>query len=199
MSESKNHQMPHVNSNLQISPKIQNSSSFLGRNGHNIGLKKEFPINSEEELSVKKKMKNLEAFEDFPAKNYNNYQSCESLKWFSLDNIHEREKQAMPEFFNGKCPSKTPKIYKLYRNFIVKLNRKNPRIYLTATCCRRNLAGDACSIIRLYNFLDNNGIINFNYDPKTRVGYKLFEPSRVLGEKDNSSGHILYNKAESFI
>lgn len=28
--------------------------------------------------------------------------------WFSLDDIHQLEKDSMPEFFCGKYPSKTP-------------------------------------------------------------------------------------------
>ena len=44
--------------------------------------------------------------------------------------------------------------------------RQNPRIYLTAMACRKNLAGDVCSILRIHAFLEHWGIINFNFDPK---------------------------------
>ncbi len=89
--------------------------------------------------------------------------SCAS--WFDLETIHEIEERALPEFFCGKYPSKTPQVYKEYRNFIVKLYRANPNSYLSATTCRRHLAGDVCSIIRIHAFLEHWGLINFSVDP----------------------------------
>lgn len=53
--------------------------------------------------------------------------------WFSLDQIHEIEKDSLPEFFNGRFPSKTPAVYKEYRNFMILLYRQYPQAYLTAT------------------------------------------------------------------
>jgi SWI/SNF related-matrix-associated actin-dependent regulator of chromatin subfamily C len=40
---------------------------------------------------------------------------------------------SLPEFFNGKYPSKTPLTYKEYRNFMFQLYRQNPVSYLAAT------------------------------------------------------------------
>jgi len=40
---------------------------------------------------------------------------------------------SLPEFFSGKYPSKTPDIYKEYRNFMVLLYRQNTLGYLSAT------------------------------------------------------------------
>ena len=88
--------------------------------------------------------------------------SCAS--WFDIDKIHQIEKDYLPEFFSGK-PTKTPDIYKKYRNFIIDLYRQNPTFYLNSTTCRKNLAGDACSIMRIHSFLEHWGIINFNMDP----------------------------------
>ena len=53
--------------------------------------------------------------------------------WFSLDEVHDIEKDSMPEFFNASFPSKNAKTYKEYRNFMVLLYRQNPAAYLTAT------------------------------------------------------------------
>jgi len=39
--------------------------------------------------------------------------------------------------------------------------RLNPTEYLTSTACRRNLAGDVCSIIRVHGFLEQWGLINY--------------------------------------
>lgn len=85
--------------------------------------------------------------------------------WFDPNGIHEIERESLPEFFVGKL-TKTPQLYKKYRNFIIDMYRQNPRAYLTATACRRNLAGDACTILRVHAFLEHWGLINFNFDPK---------------------------------
>lgn len=90
--------------------------------------------------------------------------SCSA--WFSLESIHSIEKTALSEYFGNKI-SKTPEIYKRYRNYIVQLYRSNPQTYLTATACRRALSGDACGITRIHKFLEHWGIINFNVDPES--------------------------------
>jgi hypothetical protein len=54
-------------------------------------------------------------------------------QWFKFDDIHEIEQKALPEFFCGKFPAKTPEVYKDYRNYIINLYRENLNTYLTAT------------------------------------------------------------------
>ncbi len=89
--------------------------------------------------------------------------------WFSLEDIHEIEMRSLPEFFCGKYPSKTPEVYTQYRNFMVRLYREAPDCYLSATTCRRHLAGDACAIMRVHALLEHWGLINFNVEPHLRV------------------------------
>lgn len=62
-----------------------------------------------------------------------------SAAWFNINSIHKIERDMLPEFFKGGKPSKTPEVYMKYRNFIITLYRMNPRNYLSATTCRRNL------------------------------------------------------------
>lgn len=81
--------------------------------------------------------------------------------WFSLASLHAIEKRSLPEFFNGKNRSKTPTIYKDYRDFMIHTYRLNPSEYLTVTACRRNLAGDVCAIMRVHAFLEQWGLINY--------------------------------------
>lgn len=64
-----------------------------------------------------------------------------SAAWFNINSIHKIERDMLPEFFKGGKPSKTPDVYLKYRNFIITLYRMNPRNYLSATTCRRNLVG----------------------------------------------------------
>lgn len=88
--------------------------------------------------------------------------------WFSLSTIHPIERKSLPEFFSKRNRSKTPAIYKDYRDFMINTYRLNPGEYLTVTACRRNLAGDVGAIMRVHGFLEQWGLINYQVDPDTR-------------------------------
>ena len=81
--------------------------------------------------------------------------------WFDMSKINRVEERALPEFFNSRNRSKTPAIYKDYRDFMINTYRLRPRDYLTVTACRRNLAGDVCAIMRVHAFLEQWGLINY--------------------------------------
>lgn len=81
--------------------------------------------------------------------------------WFDMNVINNTERKALPEFFNNRNRSKTPAIYKDYRDFMINTYRLNPVEYLTVTACRRNLAGDVCAIMRVHAFLEQWGLINY--------------------------------------
>jgi len=81
--------------------------------------------------------------------------------WFDMNKIKDIEKKSLPEFFNNRNRSKTPLVYKDYRDFMINTYRLNPTEYLTVTACRRNLAGDVCSIMRVHAFLEQWGLINY--------------------------------------
>ena len=81
--------------------------------------------------------------------------------WFDMHTIHPIEKKSLAEFFNGRNRSKTPAVYKDYRDFMINTYRLNPIEYLTVTACRRNLAGDVCAIMRVHSFLEQWGLINY--------------------------------------
>lgn len=81
--------------------------------------------------------------------------------WFDMNSIHDIERKAMAEFFNTRNRSKTPAVYKDYRDFMINTYRLNPVEYLTVTACRRNLAGDVCAIMRVHAFLEQWGLINY--------------------------------------
>ena len=81
--------------------------------------------------------------------------------WFDMAKIATIERKSLPEFFSGKNRSKTPTIYKDYRDFMLNTYRLNPTEYLTVTACRRNLAGDVCAIMRVHAFLEQWGLINY--------------------------------------
>ncbi len=81
--------------------------------------------------------------------------------WFDMNDINNIERKALPEFFNSRNRSKTPHVYKDYRDFMINTYRLNPVEYLTVTACRRNLAGDVCAIMRVHAFLEQWGLINY--------------------------------------
>ena len=85
--------------------------------------------------------------------------------WFDMHEIHALERKALPEFFNNRNRSKTPAVYKDYRDFMVNTYRLNPAEYLTVTACRRNLAGDVCAVMRVHQFLEQWGLINYQVRP----------------------------------
>lgn len=81
--------------------------------------------------------------------------------WFDMNKINNIERKTLPEFFNCRNRSKTPAVYKDYRDFMINTYRLNPVEYLTVTACRRNLAGDVCAIMRVHAFLEQWGLINY--------------------------------------
>lgn len=81
--------------------------------------------------------------------------------WFSFEKVNLIEQRALPEFFNNKNKSKTPQVYKDYRDFMIHSYRLNPHEYLSVTACRRNLMGDVCAIIRVHSVLEQWGLINY--------------------------------------
>jgi SWI/SNF related-matrix-associated actin-dependent regulator of chromatin subfamily C len=103
--------------------------------------------------------------------------------WFDYNAIHAIEKRALPEFFNSKNKSKTPEVYMAYRNFMIDTYRLNPMEYLSATACRRNLAGDVCAIMRVHAFLEQWGLVNYQVDADSR-------PAQ-LGPPPTSHFHVL--------
>ncbi|KAK9830209.1 hypothetical protein WJX72_010310 [[Myrmecia] bisecta] len=85
--------------------------------------------------------------------------------WFDYVTVHAIERSAMPSFFNSASESRTPRIYKEYRNWMINKYREDTSRVLTATECRRGLAGDAMAIQQVWAFLDEWGLINFQARP----------------------------------
>lgn len=93
--------------------------------------------------------------------------------WFNMKKIHRIERESLPEFFETNHPSKSPKIYANYRNFMINAYRLNPNEYLTLTSCRRNLVGDVGTLMRVHRFLNKWGLINYQVNPQLKPGYAV--------------------------
>lgn len=67
----------------------------------------------------------------------------------------------MREFFDLSSISRTPKIYKEYRDFIINKYREDPLRQLTFTEVRKSLVGDVNLLHKVFLFLEKWGLINF--------------------------------------
>ncbi|XP_043699645.1 SWI/SNF complex subunit SWI3B [Telopea speciosissima] len=103
-------------------------------------------------------------------------------RWFSWNNIHDCERRFLPEFFDGKSHSKNPKIYKYYRDSIIKRYRGNPSRKITFTEVRKTLVGDVGSIRRVFDFLEGWGLINYTASTGMKLQQTKWE------EKESKSG-----------
>nr|GMD78002.1 SWI/SNF complex subunit SWI3A [Ipomoea batatas] len=82
--------------------------------------------------------------------------------WFSWNNIHEVERLSLGEFFDGNSITRTPRIYKEYRDFIISKYREDSTRKLTFTEVRKSLVGDICVLQKVFTFLEKWGLINFD-------------------------------------
>jgi hypothetical protein len=94
-------------------------------------------------------------------------------EWFNINTIHDFEKRAFPDFFapEAASTSKTPEIYKEYRDFMIHTYQQNPSVYLTFTACRRSLSGDALAVKAVFEFLEQVGLINYAVAPESCAVY----------------------------
>ncbi len=116
-----------------ISESQKYSSSESNMNIENINYEdSKFPENQKKQNFNNNNLMPL--FKDvFEESDRNSYFLPSCTQWFKLDEINEIEVKANPEFFNRKFPSKTPEVYKEYRNYIINLFRENQNSYLSST------------------------------------------------------------------
>lgn len=141
-------------------------------------------------------------------------------KWFNIDKIHDIEVEYFKEFFNANDYTyKSTRTYKDCRDFMVNTYRLHPLEYLTITAVRRNLNLDIQSIIKIHQFLEKWGIINYQIDPRTRPsiltpgytghfnvvldtprGLKMFIPEdvEVLEDKIDDNGEKKYDVKKEY-
>ncbi|KAL9257932.1 SWI/SNF complex subunit SWI3A-like protein [Drosera capensis] len=105
-----------------------------------------------------------------------------SSGWFAWDSIHDNERAALWEFFDGSSFTRTPRIYKEYRDFIINKFREDPSTKLLFTDVRKSLVGDVCLLRKVFGFLEKWGLINFN------VGATAEEDKNQEEEEGESDG-----------
>ncbi|KAG7570842.1 SWIRM domain [Arabidopsis thaliana x Arabidopsis arenosa] len=82
--------------------------------------------------------------------------------WFVWDDIHEIERREFEEFFTESSITRTPKVYKEYRDFIINKFREDTSRRLTFTSVRKFLVGDVNLLQKVFLFLEKWGLINFS-------------------------------------
>uniref|UniRef100_A0A3B5LL07 Myb-like, SWIRM and MPN domain-containing protein 1 n=1 Tax=Xiphophorus couchianus TaxID=32473 RepID=A0A3B5LL07_9TELE len=112
------------------------------------------------------------------------------------ETITEDEKQAIPEFFEGR-PSKTPERYLKIRNYILDQWCK-PR-YLNKTSVRPGLknCGDVNCIGRIHTYLELIGAINFNCEQAVYNRPKVVDRTKPKEGKDVLEAYQLAQRLQS--
>ncbi|XP_017284222.1 histone H2A deubiquitinase MYSM1 isoform X2 [Kryptolebias marmoratus] len=112
--------------------------------------------------------------------------------------ITEDEKQAIPEFFEGR-PSKTPERYLKIRNYILDQWLKSKPKYLNKTSVRPGLknCGDVNCIGRIHTYLELIGAINFNCEQAVYNRPKVVDRSKQKEGKDVLEAYQLAQRLQS--
>lgn len=114
------------------------------------------------------------------------------------ETITEDEKQAIPEFFEGR-PSKTPERYLKIRNYILDQWLKSKPRYLNKTSVRPGLknCGDVNCIGRIHTYLELIGAINFNCEQAVYNRPRVVDRSKPKEGKDLLEAYQLAQRLQS--
>ncbi|KAK0144827.1 Histone H2A deubiquitinase MYSM1 [Merluccius polli] len=115
-----------------------------------------------------------------------------------MESITDEEKQAIPEFFEGR-PSKTPDRYLKIRNYILDQWMKSKPKYLNKTSVRPGLknCGDVNCIGRVHTYLELIGAINFNCEQAVYNRPRVTERSRHKEGRDALEAYQLAQRLQS--
>ncbi|XP_070688254.1 histone H2A deubiquitinase MYSM1 isoform X2 [Pempheris klunzingeri] len=115
-----------------------------------------------------------------------------------METITGDEKQAIPEFFEGR-PSKTPERYLKIRNYILDQWLKSKPKYLNKTSVRPGLknCGDVNCIGRIHTYLELIGAINFNCEQAVYNRPKVVDRSKHKEAKDVLEAYQLAQRLQS--
>nr|XP_057928724.1 histone H2A deubiquitinase MYSM1 isoform X2 [Doryrhamphus excisus] len=115
-----------------------------------------------------------------------------------METISEDEKQAIPEFFEGR-PSKTPERYLKIRNYILDQWLKSKPKYLNKTSVRPGLknCGDVNCIGRIHTYLELIGAINFNCEQAVYNRPRVVDRAKHKEGKDVLEAYQLAQRLQS--
>ncbi|KAK5869957.1 hypothetical protein PBY51_024630 [Eleginops maclovinus] len=115
-----------------------------------------------------------------------------------MDTITEEEKQAIPEFFEGR-PSKTPERYLKIRNYILDQWVKSKPKYLNKTSVRPGLknCGDVNCIGRIHTYLELIGAVNFSCEQAVYNRPRVADRSKHKEGKDVLEAYQIAQRLQS--
>ncbi|KAG0190589.1 hypothetical protein DFQ28_001882 [Apophysomyces sp. BC1034] len=113
------------------------------------------------------------------------YDNLNMPSWFDASNVHEIEKLALPEFFENGSEKETQQ-YKSYRDYMIQAYQANPDYYLTVAACKAKLDVDLVLLVRIHSFLELNGFINSQVDPRRRIFDPCIDSEPDAGVKAKS-------------
>ncbi|XP_054458779.1 histone H2A deubiquitinase MYSM1 [Anoplopoma fimbria] len=115
-----------------------------------------------------------------------------------VDAITEEEKQAIPEFFEGRS-SKTPERYLKIRNYILDQWLKSKPRYLNKTSVRPGLknCGDVNCIGRIHTYLELIGAINFGCEQAVYNRPRVVDRSKHKEGRDVIEAYQLAQRLQS--
>ncbi|KAF7730851.1 hypothetical protein EC973_001369 [Apophysomyces ossiformis] len=96
------------------------------------------------------------------------YDNLTMPSWFDISTVHAIEKLSLPEFFKDES-DKGMQEYKLYRDYMIQAYQANPDYYLTVAACKAKFDIDLVVLVRIHSFLELNGLINSQVDPRRRI------------------------------
>ncbi|XP_072275456.1 deubiquitinase MYSM1 [Pyxicephalus adspersus] len=114
------------------------------------------------------------------------------------DFIQEEEKQAIPEFFEGR-PAKTPERYLRIRNYILDRWRNSKPNYLNKTSVRPGLknCGDVNCIGRIHTYLELIGAINLGCEQAVYNRPRPLDKTKTKLVKDTLEAYELAHRLQT--
>lgn len=106
--------------------------------------------------------------------------------WYNKKAVSDIEKSLLQEWFNNSAEHRSEATYIVAREGILEAACKSSAKYLTSSAVRRCVAGDAGSIMRLFEFLVHYGFINgsaIGDHAPLQVTNEVIKPTPALGEK----------------
>ncbi|XP_047081149.1 SWI/SNF complex subunit SWI3B-like [Lolium rigidum] len=115
--------------------------------------------------------------------------------WFSYGAVSDTERRLLPEFFEGEAGSRGPEAYTYYRDTLVRRFRARPARRLTLTEARRGLIGDVGSVRRVFDFLEEWGLINYGASaPGVKQGRDRREEAAAASQSSLPAGAAMSRK-----
>ncbi|XP_047081157.1 SWI/SNF complex subunit SWI3B-like [Lolium rigidum] len=115
--------------------------------------------------------------------------------WFSYGSVSDTERRLLPEFFEGEAGTRGPEAYTYYRDTLVRRFRARPARRLTLTEARRGLIGDVGSVRRVFDFLEEWGLINYGASaPGAKQGRDRREEAAAASQASLPAGAAMSRK-----